>query len=246
MARLSILALSAAFILPLTAQQSPQHAPDGAIRERIQNITILPTPNAPFTATVTAEWKKLLPDGTTSVLSNHRTVARDSSGRIFEERRAFIPNGDTQQSRITNLQYSDPARHEMYDCHPERRLCVVFQYNAPTSVSLTATNPFPSDLGTTVTKDLGTRNTEGLDTIGSQQITTLRAGAFGNDTPQPIVKEFWYSPHLQINVAVQRFDPRSGQQNFKVGNINLTEPDPKLLTVPADYKLVPTSPYATP
>jgi len=49
------------------------------------------------------------------------------------------------------------------------------------------------------------------------------------------VKEFWYSPQLGINVALNGVDPRPGTEQFLVTNISLTEPDPKLFTLPAGY-----------
>jgi hypothetical protein len=234
--------------LTMTAQEQapPQHAPDGGVWERVQSLTILPTPNAPFSATVTTEWTKLLPDGTTSLVKNHRTVARDGSGRIFEERRWFSPNGDTEETRLSNMQYADPIRHEFYDCHPEGKVCVVYPYHAAATVNLAVAHPVAARMGATTTEDLGHRMMDDLELLGSRQVTTLRAGAIGNQIPEPIVKEFWYSPQLQINVEVKRFDPRSGQLNFGLKDLSLMEPNAALLTPPADYKIVPAAPYSIP
>ncbi len=223
-------------------QAAPPHAPDGGTRVRIQSIDILPTPNAPFSATVTTEWIRTLPDGTTSTLKNHRTVARDSAGRVFEERRSFAPNGDTQETRLASLQFADPAQHKLYDCDPVRKVCGVHPYLRPATVPTASNGPVPASMGTTTTEDLGRRTMDTLDLLGSRQITTLRVESFGNTTPQPIVKEFWYSPHLQINVEVKRFDPRFGQQNFTVSKVNLSEPDPAMLTPPAEYRILPEQP----
>jgi hypothetical protein len=46
-----------------------------------------PIPNARFTATVRTEVIRRLEDESTIVRKNHRLVARDRSGRVFEERR---------------------------------------------------------------------------------------------------------------------------------------------------------------
>lgn len=55
------------------------------------------------------------------------------------------------------------------------------------------------------------------------------------------MKEFWYSPRLQINIITKRFDPRFGTQNFVVSNIKLSEPDPQLFMPPEDYRIVKMS-----
>ena len=78
----------------LHAQGVPVHASDGGTRETLQSIDIVSVPNAPFSATVVTVWTSILPDGSTQTVKNHRTVVRDSSGRVFQERRSFTPNGD--------------------------------------------------------------------------------------------------------------------------------------------------------
>ena len=93
--------------------------------------------------------------------------------------------------------------------------------------------------GLTVTQEaLGQKTIEDVDVTGSREITTLPAGQIGNDKPQPIVKEFWYSPRLGINLVTNRFDPRSGIENFVVDHVSLAEPDPKMFEPPADYQVV--------
>ena len=66
-------------------QGSTQHAPDGGSVEMIQNISILPLTGAPFTAAVTTDVTRTLADGSTSTVKNRRVVARDSTGRIFQQ-----------------------------------------------------------------------------------------------------------------------------------------------------------------
>src|SRR5580692_971557 len=122
-----------ALSVPLMAQDAATHAPDGGTRQRIESIAIPATPNAPFTAVVTTEWTRIMPDGTTATLKNHRTVARDSSGRVFQERRNFTPDGDTQVTRLTELDYQDPNLHQMIVCMPEVQVCTVYRFTAPPS-----------------------------------------------------------------------------------------------------------------
>jgi hypothetical protein len=227
--------------------QATVHAPDGGVRETLQSIMIPPLTGAPFTATVTTEWTHLLPDGTTATVKNHRTVARDSTGRIFEERRAFTPTGDQQPTRLTNTNYIDPNRHEYFDCMPMQRSCHASEYFRP---AMDKMPPYmdglracgcasPAMAGAKIDHEaLGEKNIEDIAVIGSREITTIATGAIGNPNPEPIVKEFWYSPRLGINIVTKRFDPRSGIANFYVSGISLSEPDPRLFQPPQDFEIV--------
>jgi hypothetical protein len=239
---------SAAATAQIPAQSATtMHAPDGGTFERIQSITILPLTGAPFSAVVNTEWTKILADGTTATVKNRRTVSRDSTGRVFEERRNFMPNGDKQATQISALQFTDPNRHEFYNCIPAQKSCYVSTYfgsalrEMPAGMGgLEACNcPSPRMPGYSIEQEaLGQKTIENVDVTGSREITTLPAGQIGNQKPQPIVKEFWYSPRLGVNLVVNRFDPRSGSENFVVDHISLNEPDPAMFEPPADYQVV--------
>jgi len=61
------------------------------------------------------------------------------------------------------------------------------------------------------------------------------AGAIGNDRPIQISVERWYSRDLQMNVRIDRTDPRTGETVFQLTNIERQEPDAALFQVPSDY-----------
>jgi hypothetical protein len=227
----------------LAAQDDPVHAPDGGTQQRVESVVIPPRPSAPFTAVVTTEWTRIMPDGSTGTTKNHRTVARDSLGRVFQERRYFSPDGDKQTTRISELDYQDPTRHELMVCRPDTRVCTRYRYDMPVALPLPKVGQLPNGTGTVTREDLGRKMTDNIDLVGSREVTTLNAGVMGNEKPEPIVKEFWYSPRLGINVITKRFDPRaSAVQNFVVGDINQAEPDPRMFEPPAGYQIVPTDP----
>ena len=242
----SLLALGL-FARAQTPNQATAHAPDGGTSWHIQSIAVLPLTNASFSATVTTEWSRVLPDGTTATIKNHRTIARDSTGRIFEERRTFTPDGDTQPTRIDALEYSDPGRHEFYSCIPEQRTCYLSTYARSAMTAMPAGMgglalcgcASPRLPGYSVQQEaLGQQTIENLDATGSREVTTLPPGSFGNGKAQPVVKEFWYSPRLGLNLVTKRFDPRSGSENFIVNHLSLNEPDPKLFEPPVAYQVV--------
>jgi hypothetical protein len=221
----------------LVAQNVPQHAPDGGTIQRIQSIDIPPIANAPFTAVVVTEWTRILPDGSSALMKNHRTVARDSLGRVFEERRYFAPDGDKQTTMLTETDYEDLTVHQWMRCFVNTKTCAVTTYNRAVTVSQTKP-PMPAQNGTKW-EDLGRKNMDNVEVLGSREVMTLSVGAIGNEKEQPVVKEFWYSPRLGINVTTKRFDPRASTvQNFYVTSINQGEPDAQLFHPPANYRVV--------
>jgi hypothetical protein len=225
----------------LSAQTNEEvmHAPSGGSVTRISSISVPPIPNAPFTATVNTEWTRKLEDGATMTTHNQRIIARDGSGRVFEERRNFTPASEPPAPMAWQLEYADPQTHVIYRCHPANRSCNLGDYFAPAKL----TPPPPAgDFGggkMFVSRvALGTDTVGGLEAIGSRETTTLAAGAMGNDRPVETVKEFWYSPQLGINLIEKRQDPKSGTQKFEVDNIQLGEPDAKFFDLPPNYEVI--------
>ena len=88
------------------------------------------------------------------------------------------------------------------------------------------------------TEDLGSQTMNGVLVSGVRTTHTIPAGQIGNDKPIRIVTEVWTSPDLQTIVSSKRSDPRMGDQTFQLSNIQRTEPDPSLFTVPADFKVL--------
>ncbi len=221
-------------------QNIPEHAPDGGTSQRLQSIDIPAITNSPFSAVVVTEWTRILPDGSSALVKNHRTVARDSVGRVFEERRYFTPDGDKQVTALEQMDYKDPVLHQWVVCVVNRRVCSVYTYNWPTRVSQPkAPTAAQSAANGTKWEDLGKKTIENVEVVGSQQVMTIPVGAIGNEKAQPVVKEFWYSPRLGINVTTKRFDPRaSAVQNFYVTGINQGEPDAQLFHPPSGYRMV--------
>ena len=85
------------------------------------------------------------------------------------------------------------------------------------------------------TEQLGNMFIEGVQAQGTRTTTTIPAGDIGNDRPINIVDERWYSPDLQMTIMTRHSDPRSGETNFALKNINRSAPPPTLFEVPPDY-----------
>ena len=224
----------------LLSQNVPEHAPDGGTVQRIQSIDIPTITNAPFSAVVVTEWTRIMPDGSTALIKNHRTVARDSVGRVFEERRYLTPDGDKQVTLLSEMDYKDPTLHQWIMCNVSTRVCSVYTHNWPTTLSQ-AKPPTAAQSAANGTRweDLGKKVVDDIEVVGSQEVMTIPVGGIGNEKEQPVVKEFWYSPRLGINVTTKRFDPRaSAVQNFYVTSISQAEPDAQLFHPPAGYRMV--------
>jgi hypothetical protein len=90
----------------------------------------------------------------------------------------------------------------------------------------------------TRTENLGNQNIEGVDAEGTRTVTTIPAGAIGNERAIEIVYEKWVSRELQLVVMSKHSDPRFGEQTYRLTNINRSEPDPALFTPPNGYRMV--------
>jgi hypothetical protein len=90
----------------------------------------------------------------------------------------------------------------------------------------------------TRTEQLGTQNIEGVNAEGTRTVTTIPAGAIGNERPIEMVYEKWYSPELDLVVMSKSSDPRFGEQTYRLTNIVRSEPDPSLFSLPSGYKVL--------
>jgi hypothetical protein len=94
-----------------------------------------------------------------------------------------------------------------------------------------------SDNKNVKTEDLGTQTIEGVSAQGTRKTITIPAGQAGNEQPINIVSETWYSPELKMTVMSKRNDPRVGETEFKLTNIQRGEPDASLFQLPAGVEV---------
>ena len=218
----------------------PQRPPDGGTREVLVSILIPSLPNAPFSAIVNTLWVRQLADGSSITLANHRAIARDKEGRIFQERRLLVPEDGKHESVVTQIEISDPVAHQQYICVPRQHVCQLEPFSPPAFVpppprgSASAVKQSPNvDL-----EDLGTQSMAGLETTGTRQTMVMEAGAIGNDRPITVTREFWYSPQLGVNVVSKLQDPRIGKQTFELSNVALGDPDSTLFQPPPNSHII--------
>jgi hypothetical protein len=237
----SLVALVARLLIQIAAPSfaqappEPLRPPDGGTREVLVSIHIPSIQNAPFSATVSTESVRMLADGGRITLVNHRAIARDGAGRIFQERRLLVPPDGEHESVITQTEISDPVAHELYICKPDEHVCQLESYSPPVFAG------FPSAINPEEKKsreDLGKQFIAGLEAAGSRETTVVEPGVIGNDSELHIIREYWYSAQLSINLTSKLQDPRIGTQDFEVSGITLGEPDPKLFKVPPGSEVI--------
>jgi hypothetical protein len=93
------------------------------------------------------------------------------------------------------------------------------------------------EAGEISTENLGSQIMEGVQVTGTRTTQTIPVGKIGNYRPIVITTEVWTSPELKTTVLSKRNDPRTGEQTFKLTNIQRGEPDPSLFIVPSDFKI---------
>jgi hypothetical protein len=190
---IALIAATLAFTSRVALTQAPQqrlHAPDGGTHEMLTSIFVPPLPSAPFSAFVDTEWTKYLADGSTQILRNHRLVARDGQGRIFQERRTFVPDGGRGEPQITRTELAELATHTIAYCDPRVWICELRFYNAPASLALPPAGASANGTASLVRDNLGTRTLEGLELIGTRETQTFAAAVTGTSRPLVVVKEF--------------------------------------------------------
>jgi hypothetical protein len=229
----------------IEAQTQPVHAPDGDSGVNfIASIFVPAFRNAPFSATVNTEETRYLPNGATVVTTNHRLIARDGQGRVFQERRVFVRAGSPLDSQLSRTEIADPTTRTVASCDPDAHVCELRLYRATTTWTLPAPGRSANGASDLTREDLGTQTVDGLELIGTRETLTLDGDQASTVS---VTKDFWYSPQLGVNVSTKRWDARIRRiEQFTVTDINLSEPDPALFTLPADARVVDYRPTASP
>lgn len=233
-------ALLAALLLvafPLAAQDSDESSrgPDGRTHYFVDGITVLPVPGKPFSGRSTTEWTRTLEDGSTVTTHLFAMVVRDSEGRIYRERHQFVPTGGDRLSPMTAIRIFDPITHTRTDCEMATHQCEVTSYHAKVKFTPQPVGPFDDGKRFLSRETLGNDVLDGTDVTHTRETVTIQAGAIGNSQQLSITREFWYSPDLEINLAIVRKDPREGVQNIRVSELSRSEPDGSLFKIPPGF-----------
>jgi hypothetical protein len=194
---------------------------------------------APFSATVSTQITRTLPDGNKIDQNITGTIARDSQGRT--RRDMTLPSSLLAPVATTSphaIFINDPVAGTSYILHPDQKVADQLPLHAWRRMGrramrqLGGAKPFQNE---TTTTDLGTQTINGVAAQGTRTTRTIPAGQIGNERPIVIVTERWYSPDLQTYVMTKSRDPLMGDTVFQLTNIQRQEPEPSLFQVPSGY-----------
>lgn len=192
----------------------------------------------PYSATFTSQFTQTLANNGTISHSDNGSVARDSSGRTYEQMTVTggplgSANGPTQVIFIT-----DPVKGVRYTLYPAKNIAIESPFHPHTGGDHPPNNGGEkSNPNVTVTKTTapysGLTNPVDVTTI----VRNIPANTMGNSVALSSTTTVDYSPDLQIVVATSRSDMRFGTENYALTITSLAEPDASLFTVPASYTI---------
>jgi hypothetical protein len=218
--------------------QDALRGPDGGTTTRVSGVELLAIPGVPFSGKSNIEWTRTLEDGSQVTVHLEANLARDSRGRIYRERRAFVPANSDQPSRLEQIHIYDPVTRSQFLCTLITYRCVRTSYSPQTFFNAKPVGWNANNTRYLAREELGSDVIDGQSVIGTRETTTTSAGALGNDHPLVSTREFWYSAELQTNLAVTRDDPREGKQVIRLKGLSVSEPNPELFKVPIGYTVV--------
>lgn len=223
------------FLVGGIGAQETQRGPDGGTTYHVSGVDLLAIPGKPFSARTSTEWTRTLEDGSTVKLHLEANLARDGQGRMYRERRSFVPEGSNQRSVLKEILLYDPLQRTLTTCVIKARICSITTYHPQLTFTTIPAGPFAQGTRYLTRENLGTNTIDGLDVTGTRETITINPGVVGNQKPLVSTREFWYSADLETNLAVTRNDPREGMQVIQLSYISRYEPEPEKLQVPAGF-----------
>ncbi len=206
---------------PVTQVQSPSGS------SFVQPMLIVPIAGTPFTATVLINNEGSAADGSRSSQHTIIEIARDSAGRIRNERHKFVPESFRGTPPVLFVHTYDPATRISHIYDPVT-MTYRDQVVPPPRQSI--------DQKSGKEEDLGSTTINGTQARGTRVTHTIPARVSGTGKDVDMVDEVWFSDELQMNVLEQHSDGRGGLQTLAILSIKREEPDAALFEVPAGYK----------
>jgi hypothetical protein len=173
-------------------------------------------------------------------------VCQDSAGRKRRERWAF-PAADAPRSagKLISIELLDPVANLIVNLDPRtkkgsRRMGFTSMagFGVPIGGLMLGNFGGPPALNPIEPiKPLGTRQINGVDADGKLLTTVYPTGYQGRQEEVMTSEETWYCFRIQASVRRVRTDPRNGNLEYQMKNIELGEPDAGLFKVPDDYEI---------
>jgi len=197
---------------------------------------------APYTADMSSTRTQTLPDGNVIQSTVSGKVARDAEGRTYSmETSTGGPFG--QNGPVTRIAIFDPVAGYSYELNPTSKTATRRALHTPPAGAgnRDTANASRPENPNVVKASIGTQMVNGVNAQGTSTTRTIPAGAMGNVKPIVSTSETWYSAELQTVISAKFTDPRSGQSNFALTNIQ-TAAEPSVFQVPAGYAVTDAAP----
>jgi hypothetical protein len=230
------------------------------------NMDVAPIKGAPFCAAVTTEHTQSFADGNRIHTAENSSICRDSEGRTRREASLNLLGAAPQASAPKLITILDPIAGVRYMLDSENKVAHKMTLPPPgsapdrglpkggevfimRSVGGAAGQAFSTNMSyrkagqdsnepAPATENLGDQTINGIRATGTRITTTIPSGKMGNDKPIIVTSERWYSTDLKATVMTKHDDPWAGGLQTQFTNVNASEPDSSLFTVPSDYKIV--------
>jgi hypothetical protein len=201
----------------------------------------------PFSAVAVSESTQTLSDGNQIRRKTQTSLFRDSQGRFRKEvtLSGFGPMAASGQPK-SFVVINDPVARASFVLHPDSKTAETMgehgmkgrgqgEMRDAIKGKIGARQQELMAEGNLKKEDLGTQTVAGVLAQGTRVTRTIPKGQIGNAMPISIVRESWYSNDLQTVVMSKRSDPRSGETTYTLTNIQRSEPNAALFSVPSDY-----------
>lgn len=234
-----------ALVAPLAFSQENTTSvppPYRGVSEQVDGVFVTPVANVPFSATAELESVQVLPDGSSTAKKTINNIARDSAGRIYNERRRLVPFSFTGTPQLTRFHIYDPDTRLNTFLDPATHLAHQSVFTNP-AAQLLASAAQVNSRGHHG-EDLGNDVMENVAVHGTRTSRTISAQSSGTGQPVVITDEYWYSDELHLNMLVKHDDPRTGQQTVTVTHVTRAEPSEALFQVPSGYRVVDETPVS--
>ncbi len=204
-----------------------------------QEVFVTPIANSPFSGVVKVERTIINKDGSVMQLKTSQSIARDTRGRIHNERHVWVPASSTETPRLMHVHLYDPQTRISTEINVKEQTYWTRTMNhapstKPPAIRFAAPvgdNP-PNDFAKE--EDLGVHEIEGVPARGVRETQVIPAE--GDAKEVTIIDEYWYSEDLRIYMMVKHSDPRSGTTTTTVTQVSRNEPDAAVFEIPAGYK----------
>jgi hypothetical protein len=221
----------------------------------------IPTKGAPYSAVGTTETVQTLADGNRIVHTNTMRYFRDGSGRTRTEYSLSAVGPFTLDEARSIVMINDPIAGQHVVLHPAVKRAEIVNTKpsgesssgnaagtamvmgtqadgaagsiAAGPVSAAGCAPGMKQLPPPVS--LGEKTLGGLKASGTRVEYTIAAGEIGNEQPIIVRSEQWRSEELGVVLSSTQHDPMIGDTTYHLDQIERSEPDPALFTVPSDY-----------